>query len=219
MFHVFCDFDGTITTRDATDFVLERLAEPEWLEIEAKWQKGLIGSAECMRAQVALINATRQELNQTLDEVQIDEGFFEFAALCQRTNTPITIISDGVDYFIRYILTRYKLGRIPVVANRLTITPDNSYQLDSPWSSDKCRSGAGVCKCSFVGEEKLQRIYVGDGRSDFCVSSKPEIVFAKGKLITYCKKNDISYIPYQNFHDVISELKYPLQYSPLKKAV
>ena len=28
MMHVFCDFDGTITTRDATDFVLERLAAP-----------------------------------------------------------------------------------------------------------------------------------------------------------------------------------------------
>jgi len=218
-FHIFCDFDGTITTRDATDFVLERLAAPEWLEIEAKWQKGLIGSAECMRLQIGLINATRQELGQTLDEVQIDEGFPEFVNFCRHTNTPLTIISDGVDYFIRYILTRYRLGTIPVIANRLTITPNNVYQLDSPWSSDKCASGAGVCKCSFVSEERAPRVYIGDGRSDFCVSNKPEIVLAKGTLISHCKKNDTPYIPYQNFHDVMDELKHLLQNLPLRKAV
>ena len=216
-FHIFCDFDGTITTRDATDFVLERLAPPEWLEIEAKWQRGLIGSAECMRSQVALINATRQELNQTLDEVQIDEGFVEFAALCRRVNIPLTIVSDGVDHFIRYILTRYRLGEIPVVANRLTITPENGYRLDSPWSSDQCRSGAGVCKCSFVNEEKEQRLYVGDGRSDFCVSNKPEFVFAKGTLAAHCKKNNIPYTSYQNFHDVADGLKNLLKNSTQKR--
>ena len=172
-----------------------------------------------MRSQVSLISATRQELNQTLEEVQIDEGFSEFVAFCRHTNTPITIISDGVDYFIRYILTHYNLGTIPVIANRLTITPQNLYQLDSPWSSEQCRSGAGVCKCRFVSEEKAQRIYVGDGRSDFCVSDKPEFVLAKGNLISYCKKNDISYIPYQNFYDVMGELKHLLRNSPLRKAV
>lgn len=216
-FHIFCDFDGTITTRDATDFVLEQLAAPEWLEIEAKWQKGLIGSAECMRSQVALINATRQELNQTLDEIQIDEGFVNFVAFCRQTNTPITIISDGVDHFIRYILTRHKLGDIPIVANRLTISPENVYQLDSPWSSDKCTSGAGVCKCRFVGEEKAQRVYVGDGRSDFCVSSKPELVFAKGKLASFCKKNDIPHTTYHSFYDVTGSLKTLLQTTALKR--
>ncbi len=217
MFHVFCDFDGTITTRDATDFVLERLAPPEWLEIEAQWQKGLIGSAECMRSQVALIKATRQELNQTLDEVQIDEGFLDFVLLCRQSNIPLTIISDGIDHFIRYILTRYRLGDIPVIANRLTISPENEYQLNSPWSSDKCTSGAGVCKCRFVSEEKSQRLYVGDGRSDFCVSNKPEFVFAKGNLASYCKKNSIPYTPYQSFFDVTEGLKSLLKNSTPKK--
>ena len=207
MFHVFCDFDGTITTRDATDFILERLAAPEWLEVEARWQKGLIGSAECMREQVKLINATQQELNQTLDEVEIDEGFMDFITLCRQSNIPLTIISDGIDHFIRYILTRHKLGEIPVVANRLTITPENRYELDSPWSFDKCTAGAGVCKCRFVGEQKARSFYVGDGRSDFCVSNKPEFVFAKGTLATHCKKNNIAYTPYHSFYDVIDGFK------------
>jgi 2-hydroxy-3-keto-5-methylthiopentenyl-1-phosphate phosphatase len=217
MFHVFCDFDGTITTRDATDFVLERLAAPEWLEIEAMWQRGLIGSAECMRAQVALITAPQRELNETLDEVQVDEGFPVFVAACREAGVPITIISDGVDHFIRYILTRYGLTDIPVIANRLTITPENGYQLDSPWSARACRSAAGVCKCTVVGIEKAQRIFVGDGRSDFCVSDKPEFVFAKGTLAAHCKKHGTEYIPYHNFNDVTTGLQHILKGSKLIK--
>ena len=202
MFHVYCDFDGTITTRDATDFILERLAAPEWLELEAQWQKGLIGSGACMRAQVALITAPREELNQTLDEVQIDEGFATFVTLCRSMNVPISIISDGVDHFIHYILAREGLDGIPVIANRLTITAENSYQLNSPYSDRACHAAAGVCKCKIVEEKKAQRIYVGDGRSDFCVSGKPEFVFAKGTLAAHCKKNETPYIPYHNLFDV-----------------
>ncbi|MBI3440252.1 MAG: MtnX-like HAD-IB family phosphatase [Proteobacteria bacterium] len=213
--HIFCDFDGTITTRDSTDFVMERLAAPGWLQIEEQWQRGEIGSAECMRRQVALIRATKQELDQTLDEVQIDDGFSDFAAFCEASGTGMTIISDGVDYFIHHILGRHGLDKFPIIANRLTITPEHVYQLASPWRSATCVSSAGVCKCSIVGKEQAHRMYVGDSRSDFCVASKPEMVFAKGKLADYCDKNDIPYAPYNNFHNVTDGLARLLQDVPV----
>ena len=216
MIHVYCDFDGTITTRDATDFVLERLASPGWLELEAQWQRGVIGSAECMRRQIALLRATRKELDRVLDEVEIDEGFSEFASLCDYSSIPVTIISDGVDYFIHRILGRRKLDAFRVIANRLTITSENAYQLASPWRSSACTAGAGVCKCREVGKETSHRVYVGDGRSDFCVSATPETVFAKGKLAAHCEAMNTPYTPYKNFHDVTAGLELLLQetYAP-----
>ena len=33
---IFCDFDGTITRQDTTDYILNRLANPAWEEIEAE---------------------------------------------------------------------------------------------------------------------------------------------------------------------------------------
>lgn len=211
MIHIFCDFDGTITTRDATDFVLERLAAPEWLNLEAKWQRKEIGSAECMQQQIALIRANRQQLNAVLDEIQIDDGFAEFAAFCRYSRIPVTIISDGVDYFIHHILNRYGLDEFQVIANNMNISRDNVYQLTSPWRVASCASGAGVCKCRVVEEEKKHRLYVGDGRSDFCVSSKPETIYAKGHLADFCKKNTIAFTPYKNFHDVTAGLETLLQ--------
>ena len=55
---IFCDFDGTISIQDATDFILARFADAEWRDIEEQWKRGTIGSAQCMQRQVALIRAS-----------------------------------------------------------------------------------------------------------------------------------------------------------------
>lgn len=60
---VFCDFDGTISVQDATGFILSRFADREWQDIEAQWKKGAVGSAQCIQRQVALIRATRRQLD------------------------------------------------------------------------------------------------------------------------------------------------------------
>jgi len=72
---VFCDFDGTISVQDATDFILARFADPEWQDIEEQWKKGIIGSAQCMQRQVALIRANKQQLDTALDAIEIDPSF------------------------------------------------------------------------------------------------------------------------------------------------
>src|SRR6516165_9770867 len=99
--HIFCDFDGTITTVDTTDLVLSRLAAPEWEALEADWRAARIDAAACMRGQVALIGGDDASLDAVLDEVEFTEGFPEFAAWCADNGVELTVVSDGVDYFIR----------------------------------------------------------------------------------------------------------------------
>lgn len=207
--HVFCDFDGTISIEDATDFILSRYADPEWEAIEDQWKRGEIGSAECMQHQISLIHATRQILDKALDEVSIDPGFAVFNDLCWSHGIPITVISDGVDYFIQRILARHQLEHLPVIANRLTISGLNghtAYSLSSPYSDSACASASGVCKCRAVSSPDM-RIYIGDGRSDFCVSDKPDLIFAKGKLAEFCADRGISFIAYRQFSDITPALQ------------
>ncbi|MBN9046730.1 MAG: MtnX-like HAD-IB family phosphatase [Rhizobiales bacterium] len=206
---VYCDFDGTISLQDVTDHVLERLAGPQWEEIEALWAAGRIDSGTCMRQQVALIRASREELDRVLDTVKIDSGFANFAALCAAEHIPLTIVSDGVDYFIRHVLKRHGLDSIPVIANRLLVSQaagETVYALASPYADSACRAASGVCKCKVV-KASGPRIYVGDGRSDFCVSDQPEIVFAKSKLAAYCRQSGIAFLPYDSFGDVAQSLR------------
>ena len=210
---IFCDFDGTITRQDTTDYILNRLANPAWEEIEAEWEAGNIGSAECMQRQIALIEADKETLDKTLDEVELDPSFPAFVKFCRAHALPISIVSDGVDYFIHRILARYNLPRFTVVANHLAISGHNGstqYRLTSPFADAACKSASGVCKCRMVNTMPETRIYVGDGRSDFCVANKPELVFAKGKLANFCEEQQIPYLAFTDFTDINHALSKPV---------
>jgi 2,3-diketo-5-methylthio-1-phosphopentane phosphatase len=201
---VFCDFDGTVSKEDVTDLVLGRFALPEWHEIEDQWTDGKITSAQCMQRQVRLIEATRQELYAFLDTIEIDSSFMAFKEFCQKNELNLTIVSDGVDHFISRVLARHGLSDIQIIANRLVAGSDagkSAFDLDFPFMSATCAGGSGVCKCGVV-KPSGEQIYVGDGRSDFCVSHEPMLVFAKAKLADYCHAQRIPFIPYDSFADI-----------------
>jgi 2-hydroxy-3-keto-5-methylthiopentenyl-1-phosphate phosphatase len=204
----YCDFDGTISVQDATDYVLSRLADQEWQDVERLWRVGAIGSGECMRRQISLIRATPQELDKTLDEIAIDPLFPSFIDFCLAHGVPVTIVSDGVDYFIRRILRKSGLDHLPVVANRLVLNDRGgewSCGLFSPYGDQRCSVAAGVCKCRSL-DGHGERIYVGDGRSDFCVCDKPELLFAKGLLAEHCSQQNIPFFAYRDIGEVVSIL-------------
>ena len=207
---IFCDFDGTISSQDATDFILSRFADFEWQQIEEQWRAGAIGSAQCMRKQIALIRARRQELDAALDEIEIDSAFPSFVNFCRSQNLSPSVISDGADYFIQRILGRHRLPPLRVIANRLIIETHGSqtaYRLATPHAHAACASAAGVCKCRLVYARADVCVYIGDGRSDFCVANLPDLVFAKGVLAEFCVRHEIPFIPFQGFSDVTAALQ------------
>lgn len=195
-----CDFDGTITTTDTTDRVLEALADPRWRDLEAAWLAGQITAAECMRRQISLIGADRKALDRVLDAVTLDPGFPEFVGWCEARALPVAVVSDGVDYFIQRILARHGLERLPVSANRL-----RGRRLGHPWRRKGCAAGAGVCKCA-VSSGEGELVYIGDGRSDFCVAARADILFAKGALAEYAEGRGQPFIAFETFHDVTTTL-------------
>lgn len=201
--NVVCDFDGTISLTDTTDALLEAFADPRWHAVEERWVAGEIGSAECMRLQVGLLDVPFEDLNAWLDQVLIDPHFVSFAAMCERFAIPLSIASDGIDYVIRRVLRNHGLAHLPVVANRLSILGDGRYALESPMA---CVSGSGVCKCRVTASvresnHKPKILFVGDGRSDFCVSGKVDLVLAKDSLLKHCRAENIAHWPLHDFDE------------------
>jgi 2,3-diketo-5-methylthio-1-phosphopentane phosphatase len=205
---IICDFDGTITPRDTTDRVLEALADPAWRELEARWVATEITASECMRQQIALVGGAQAELDAVLDDAELDPGFREFVIWAETRGLPVSVVSDGVDYFIGRILSRHGLAHLPVVANRLTGEP-GAWRLEQPWSRKGCAAGSGVCKCEVTGPwggDRPSTVYVGDGRSDFCVSGRTDVLFAKGALADYAAARGQAFLPFETFHDVTRAL-------------
>ena len=205
---IICDFDGTITPQDTTDRVLDALADPAWRDLEARWVSREISASDCMRQQIALIGGGQAELDAVLDGAALDPGFTDFIAWAEHRGLPVEVVSDGVDYFITRILARHGLAHLPVTANHLAGEP-GARRLEQPWSRKGCAAGSGVCKCEVTGPwagERPTVVYVGDGRSDFCVSGRVDHLFAKGALADYATARGQTFEAFNTFHDVTRAL-------------
>lgn len=195
------DFDGTISLLDVTDTLLNRFALPGWQELEDAWERGEIGSRECMKGQVALLDMSEAELRAHLDGIAIDPGFVGFVAAAQSHGVKVQVVSDGIDYAIRHVLARHGLGQLEVIANRLVPAGERRWRLESPWASAHCARASGNCKCERLAEQQAHGrvLYVGDSTSDFCVSGKADFVLAKYKLIAHCEAQGIAHAPFESF--------------------
>ncbi|GLQ95953.1 HAD-IB family phosphatase [Dyella mobilis] len=206
--NILCDFDGTISVEDVIDSLLDRFGRPGWEALEQDWRAGRIGSRECMSGQVALLDMRKEELDTHLDGLWIDHAFPGFVERCQELQTPIRVVSDGLDYAIHRILGRYGLDHLPLAANHLApATPPRQWQLTSPFQREGCRSG--TCKCACVAQAATsggKTLLIGDGASDFCAADRVDFVFAKHRLIEHCRAAGIPYVPITGFEDALEML-------------
>jgi 2,3-diketo-5-methylthio-1-phosphopentane phosphatase len=205
---VICSFDSTVALDNVRRPLLAAFADPSWRDVEAEWEEGRITAAERAERQIGLIQASDADLNTFLDEVSIDPAFVRFTNWCRNQGLSLAIVSDGVDRFVERILTANGLTGIPVVANELDGSPSRR-TLSQPWGRAGCAAGSGVCKCDVAIIEAFDDdllVYVGAGRSDFCVSARADVLFAKGELAAYAAARKRGYFAFQTFDDVAAVL-------------
>lgn len=206
---VLCDFDGTISLKDVTDTLIEQFGEAGCEALEEAWESGQIGSLECMAGQVALLRVDQAMLDACLEAIEIDESFIPFLETMRGRNIPVAIVSDGLDYAIRYILQKHGITDVPIIANHLIYEGNSHWRLEFPYATSFCKKQSGNCKCHQADrlyEQYSEILYVGDGTSDFCVSHVIDFVYAKGKLIHYCHKHGIPHQAIMNFADIVTHL-------------
>ncbi|VCU69306.1 2-hydroxy-3-keto-5-methylthiopentenyl-1-phosphatephosphatase [Pigmentiphaga humi] len=210
---VLCDFDGTISTRDVTDTLLDRFGKPGWQALEEAWERGEIGSRTCMAEQIALIDASKEELEELVDSIEIDPAFPDFVRQARALGVPVHVVSDGLAAVITRVLGRHGLADLPVVANRIKQVGPRSWKLDFPYADAACSKASGTCKCSYGADVRQSRsriLYVGDGASDFCVAGTVDFVLAKHRLIDYCRDHGLVHIPIAGFSEARNALEFIL---------
>lgn len=182
---IYCDFDGTITKKDAVNTFFEEFASPKWTESEELWRQGKITSKENAIIQVELVkNLSEADLNNFINTIEIDKYFIDFCKLLSSKNIELIILSDGFDMFIKKTLERYNLSGIRFYANHIYID-NNRLKIEFPHYNKKCDIGSGMCKCNMIKNNKF--IYIGDGVSDLCVAKKASTLFATKSLLNYCE--------------------------------
>ena len=206
---VWIDFDGTITRSDVLDELIAAFAiDDGWKQVEARWQAGEIGSYECLRDEFAALRVDAPTLERFLETIPVDPGAAALFSMLRTRGVPFTILSDGVESFIRIILERIGAGLVKTRSNRIAHDGDRVTLL-CPHRHPACDSHAAHCKCrsaELLGDFNRASIYIGDGRSDICPARKADVVFAKGVLARILKSEGRPYYPFDTLHDVAAVL-------------
>ncbi|ORY49848.1 HAD-like protein [Rhizoclosmatium globosum] len=215
-FVVYCDFDGTITTQDTGNVIID----------------DQIGTAERQRLDHCILDGSKTfpEANNEMwagvkfktfqeavdvckkNNVSHDPGFNRFYAILQKHNITLQVVSAGLKPIVEVYLTDYP--NVQVFANNAKITDGNwtiQYVDDSPFGHDK---GAPIRKLKeqykaqgLSDAERPTILFIGDGVSDMSAARDADFVFAKkGKdLETYCKREGIEGILIWENFDFISD--------------
>ncbi len=205
------DFDGTITTEDASEAMLAAFADPSWIEIDRSYARGEIGVAELMNREYALIRVGQIELRDfVLGRIQLRAHFREFADWARAEGIELCLLSAGLDFYIEAVLERERIGGYF----------SRAYYLQTEFGPDgiRCRLPSlkrplellGDYKRAVVEElrEKGRRIaYAGDGDTDRLAAEAADVVFARRKLAAHFGRAGLPYVAFEDFREVLDGMK------------
>lgn len=200
---IYTDFDGTISKQDIINTILDRYADPIWLELDEKYLSGKISSRECLSKQIALLqDVPNEKILEIAREVGIDESFKSFCSFCLENKIDIEIVSDGLDIYINHLL---KLNGIVVKKINSNIYRGNGI-IEFPYNKHLCDKNCANCKKSHF-DDKSFIVFIGDGKNDICAAMNSDLIFAKGSLANYLKTNGKDYYHFDSFLDIINILR------------
>ncbi|MEX0735905.1 MAG: MtnX-like HAD-IB family phosphatase [Bacteroidota bacterium] len=222
MVRVFCDFDGTAAAEDVGNRLFHTFAGDRASEIVAEYLEGRATARECLRDECAAVgNISEHDLASFVDGFGLDPFFKEFVQFCRSHEIPLTILSDGLDFYVERILKANGLEDIPFFANHLDLVQvEGATRMvpSFPYTDSECVR-CGNCKRNHIltlsADDDIV-VYVGDGISDRCPVRYADIVFAKKGLIKYCQEQNITYHEYRHFGDVQQRLDSILQKKRIK---
>lgn len=200
---IFCDFDGTVTSKDLGDEIFKRFGKFD--ELSKMLKSGEIDiKTYWYRITGTLDNSLTPEIiAQFAKEFDVDPYFVDFVEYCKLLNIPLTLVSDGFREYIEPLMELLGLNDLLLFANELEfgqiITP-KFYGAD-----ESCNCLSASCKRNVLltnSSEDSIIVYIGDGYSDFCAAEHSDIIFAKKFLARYCNENKVPHYPFKSFFDI-----------------
>lgn len=203
---VFVDFDGTVSTTDVGQHLLARFVGPEWRDLHLAYERGEIGSRECLFDQWELVprSVGESELRAAAREVPLDAGAGDLLAGLRRAGAEVTVVSDGFGFYVEEACAPLAVA---VLTNRIDFA---TRRLEFPHEDRCCPcSSCGVCKQAPIKDARrrgLTTVLVGDGVSDRKAAFLADVVFAKAGLATWCEASGVPCTRFDTLADVAAEL-------------
>jgi 2-hydroxy-3-keto-5-methylthiopentenyl-1-phosphate phosphatase len=204
---ILSDFDGTITSINVLEQLYKNFAAPSFTYYVEQWENGIISSAQEIEGCFASIKATQIEMEAFLSTVSIDFCLKELIRFCEEKNIPFAIVSDGLSWYINYILNCHGINNVTVYANEINFH-SNRFRFSFPWF-DIQEPFCGTSKKAIVRNFQnlgFSVVFIGDGLSDVGAAETTDVLFSRGFLSEYAKTNNIKGLPFSSLCDVLELL-------------
>ncbi|WP_144558122.1 2-hydroxy-3-keto-5-methylthiopentenyl-1-phosphate phosphatase [Shouchella miscanthi] len=208
---LFCDFDGTITTKDNIMAIMAAFAPPEWEKIK----DDILAQKRSIRSGVGdmfhlIPSSKKEEIRAFVQQATIRSGFAAFVDETNRQNIPLHIVSGGIDFFVEPMLRGYSLNG-ELYCNGSDFSGDTIH-ITWPHACDQhCGNDCGCCKPSILRqypEDSYYRIVIGDSITDLEAAKIADHVFVCGDYLEdKCKALHLPYTRFEQFHTVVDALQ------------
>jgi len=209
---VILDFDGTLVEPNvAIELVQEFAPDGPRIahEIDLLLHEGKIGLREAWQRQVAILPADRiSEMTRFVhDHVPLRAGAHEFLELTRRHDLPVTVVSGGLDFYIREVLDREGLN-LPIRSDRLRVLATGRAEVEHPNGHATCRL-CGICKAAVVAdpESGARSVFIADGSTDKYGAELADIIFARRRLLAHLRAEGVPCYPFEDFAPVTAQFR------------
>jgi 2-hydroxy-3-keto-5-methylthiopentenyl-1-phosphate phosphatase len=203
-----CDFDGTITERDTSFFLLDTFAQGDWRQLLQEYKEHKISVGQFNTQAFAMVKTDKEILLRTVSgKVKMRTGFHELVAYCAQRGFRLVIVSNGLDFYIKAILEEIGMGHLEVYAAQTQFhTEGMKVQYIGP-DGKQLNDSLKEAYIKLFLEQGYRVIYVGNGDSDIYPAKYAQEIFARGELLTHCRENKLAYKPFNTLTDVVRKLE------------
>ena len=155
-----------------------------------------------------MVKADRQTL---IDFVRkhtgIRPGFAELVDFCKKNRIEFFIISNGLDFYIDFILGSLGMNHIKVIAAKTEFDPAGMKVKYIGPDGNMIMDRFKEAYTKLYVDKGYRVIYIGNGLSDLPSARLAYRSFARDELIDCCKKANLTCIPFNDLNDVINGLQ------------
>jgi 2-hydroxy-3-keto-5-methylthiopentenyl-1-phosphate phosphatase len=211
---VVCDFDGTANIHDIADALsIQYIGYERWKRANDAYQAGAIPFEQLLREIFEPISASPEEVRAfALEHARFRPGFERLLRLCRERGYPFVLASGGLDIYIRHALERLPcdlVDGLEIRANHAEYTA-SGLALSFPFRHAPGACGTcGSCKGAIVKEMQAKErvvVAVGDGNADRCMARVADRVFARGRLLDWCRDVGLRVEPFETLDPVIEHI-------------
>ncbi len=212
---VVCDFDGTATLDDLADALsIASIGRERWQRANDAYHRGTITFEQLLREIFEPITASAEEIRSfALDHVRFRPGFERLLRVSRGQGLPFVLASGGLDVYIRPALEKLP----PALVEGLEVRanhgePDGrGLRLSFPYQRAPGACGlCGSCKGAIVKELQAKGyrvLAVGDGNADRCMAGVADVLFARGRLLEWCRGAGVPCAPFETLDAVADYLE------------